>query len=83
MKSAKQLQRLNDEEWARVAPLLSWGRKGARRVDDRRAIAGIVFRLRGRARWRDCLSEFGPCTTVYTASTAGAGRGCGRRCSRR
>ena len=62
---AKQVRWLNDEEWARIEPLLPRGRKGAHRVDDRRVISGIVHMLKSGARWRDCPSEFGPYTTVY------------------
>ena len=61
----KQVQWLSDAEWARIEPLLPRGRKGARRVDDRRVISGIVHMLRCGARWRDCPAEFGPYTTVY------------------
>jgi transposase len=45
--------------------LLPHGRKGARRVDDRRVISGIVHMLRIGARWRDCPPEYGPYTTIY------------------
>lgn len=62
---AKQVQWLNDEEWARIEPLLPRGRKGAHRVDDRRVVSGIVHMLKSGARWRDCPPEFGPYTTVY------------------
>ena len=48
----KQLFRLSDEEWGRVEPLLPKGRRGARRVDDRRVISGIVHMLGSGARWR-------------------------------
>jgi transposase len=61
----KQVQWLSDAEWARIEPLMPRGRKGARRVDDRRVISGIVHMLRCGARWRDCPAEFGPYTTVY------------------
>ena len=61
----KRVQWLSDEEWARIEPLLPRGRKGARRVDDRRVISGIVHMLKCGARWRDCPPEFGPYTTVY------------------
>ncbi|MCB1380578.1 MAG: transposase, partial [Alphaproteobacteria bacterium] len=52
---AKSVYLLNEVEWARIEPLLPKGRRGARRVDDRRIISGIVFMLRSGARWRDCL----------------------------
>ena len=61
----KQARWLTDEEWARIEPLLPRGRKGARRVDDRRIVSGIVHMLKSGARWRDCPAEFGPYTTVY------------------
>jgi len=56
---------LSDTEWARIEPLLPQGRRGARRVDDRRVISGIVHMLRSGARWRDCPPEYGPYTTIY------------------
>ena len=56
---------LSDAEWARIEPLLPRGRRGARRVDDRRVISGIVHMLRSGARWRDCPAVYGPYTTIY------------------
>jgi transposase len=56
---------LSDAEWARIEPLLPRGRRGARRVDDRRVISGIVHMLRSGARWRDCPAAYGPYTTIY------------------
>ena len=61
----KSLTWLSDAEWARIEPLLPSGRCGARRVDDRRVISGIVHMLRIGARWRDCPPEYGPYTTIY------------------
>ena len=61
----KSLTWLSDAEWARIEPLLPTGRPGARRVDDRRVISGIVHMLRIGARWRDCPPEYGPYTTIY------------------
>ena len=54
---SKSLTWLSDAEWARIEPLLPSGRCGARRVDDRRVISGIVHMLRIGARWRDCPAE--------------------------
>ena len=62
---ADRLYWLNDDEWARIEPYLPRGRRGARRVDDRRVISGIVHMLKSGARWRDCPSAYGPYTTVY------------------
>jgi transposase len=56
---------LSDSEWAAIEPHLPNGRRGARRVDDRRIISGIVHMLRSGARWRDCPADYGPYTTVY------------------
>jgi transposase len=61
----KQLFWLSDEEWGRVEALLPKGRRGARRVDDRRVISGIIHMLGSGARWRDCPPEYGPYTTIY------------------
>ena len=61
----KQLFWLSEEEWGRIEPLLPRGRRGARRVDDKRVISGIIHMLRSGARWRDCPPEYGPYTTIY------------------
>jgi transposase len=61
----KQLYWLSETEWKRIKPLLPSGRRGARRVDDRRVVSGIVHMLRSGARWRDCPPEYGPYTTIY------------------
>jgi transposase len=55
---ARQLFWLSDEE-------LPHGRRGARRVDDRRVISGIIHMLKTGARWRDCPADYGPYTTIY------------------
>ena len=62
---AKQLYWISEAEWARIEPLLPRGRRGAHRVDDRRVISGILHMLRSGGRWRDCLAEYGPYTTIY------------------
>jgi transposase len=61
----RHLYLLSDEEWAAIQPHLPTGRQGARRVDDRRVISGIVHMLKTGARWRDCPAEYGPYTTIY------------------
>jgi transposase len=55
---------LTAEEWARIEPYLPHGRRGARRVDDRRVISGIIHMLKTGARWRDCPAEYGPYMTI-------------------
>lgn len=62
---SKHLYWLSDGEWARIEPHLPYGRRGARRVDDRRVISGIIHMLRTGARWRDCPAAYGPYTTIY------------------
>lgn len=56
---------LSDEQWAAVEPHLPKNQPGARRVDDRRVISGIIHVLRIGCRWQDCPAEYGPSTTVY------------------
>jgi transposase len=56
---------LSDEQWAAVEPHLPSNQPGARRVDDRRVISGILHVLRIGCRWQDCPAEYGPSTTVY------------------
>src|ERR1700692_98745 len=71
----KQLYWLSDTEWKRLEPLLPRGRKGARRVDDRRVISGIVHMLRSGARRRDCPAAYGPYTTIYNRFNRGSRQG--------
>ncbi len=62
---ARSLFWLSDEEWGRIEPWLPQGRRGARRVDDRRVISGIIHMLKTGGRWRDCPEDYGPYTTIY------------------
>lgn len=61
----KHLYWLDDVAWGKIEPHLPRGRRGARRVDDRRVISGIIHMLRTGARWRDCPAAYGPYTTIY------------------
>lgn len=56
---------LSDEAWARIEPYLPKNQPGARRVDDRRVISGIIHMLKCGGRWQDCPPEYGPATTIY------------------
>lgn len=56
---------LSDEAWAAIEPHLPKNQPGARRVDDRRVISGIIHMLKCGGRWQDCPNEYGPSTTVY------------------
>jgi transposase len=56
---------LDDAAWAVIKPHLPKNQPGARRVDDRPIISGIIHVLRSGCRWKDCPPEYGPPTTVY------------------
>ncbi len=56
---------LSDEAWAMIEPHLPKNQPGARRVDDRRVISGIVHMLKCGGRWQDCPAAYGPATTIY------------------
>ena len=47
------LLRLSDEQWAVVGRFMPANQPGARRVDDRRVMSGILHMLRTGRRWRD------------------------------
>ena len=66
---------LTDEQWAVIGPFMPTNQPGARRVDDRRVISGIVHVLRTGGRWRDCPAEYGPHTTVYNRFNRWSRRG--------
>ena len=56
---------LSDEAWHAIKPHLPKNQPGARRVDDRRIISGILHVLKVGCRWRDVPAEYGPAKTVY------------------
>ena len=56
---------LSDAEWKIIAPLLPNKPRGVPRVDDRRVLNGIFWRLRSGAPWADIPERFGPYTTCY------------------
>lgn len=56
---------LSDGAWAAIEPHLPKNQPGARRVDDRRVISGIVHVLKTGCRWKDCPAKYGPPTTIY------------------
>ncbi len=56
---------LSDEAWAVLEPHLPKNQPGARRVDDRRVISGILHVLKTGCRWQDCPAAYGPHTTIY------------------
>lgn len=56
---------LSDDAWSAIEPQLPKNLSGARRVDDRRVISGILHVLKTGCRWKDCPAEYGPPTTIY------------------
>lgn len=56
-------------------PRFMQGQPGARRVDDRRVISGIIHVPRIGCRWEDCPSDYGPPTTVYNRFNRWSHRG--------
>jgi transposase len=52
-------------ERAAIEPHLPRNQPGARRVDDRRVISGILHVLKVGCRWCDCPTDYGPSKTVY------------------
>ena len=55
---------LSEEAWTAIEPHLPKNQPGARRVDDRRVISGILHVLKVGCRWCDCPADYGPSTTV-------------------
>jgi transposase len=51
---------LTDFEWSVIQPLLPNKSRGVPRVDDRRVLNGIFWRLRTGAPWADIPSRYGP-----------------------
>lgn len=54
---------LTDFEWEVIRPLLPTKVRGVKRVDDRRVMNGIFWRLRTGAPWADIPARYGPYTT--------------------
>ena len=66
---------LSDAQWTVIGRFMPVNQPGARRVDDRRVVSGIVHVLRSGGRWRDCPAEYGPHTTVYNRFNRWSRRG--------
>jgi len=56
---------LSNDQWAPSSRICLGTKRGARRVDDRRVISGIIHVLQIGCRWQDCPAEYGPSTTGY------------------
>jgi transposase len=57
---------LTDQEWELLAPLIPRAKTGRPRVEDRRVINGMVYKIRTGISWRDLPERYGPWKTVYT-----------------
>ena len=66
---------LSDDQWAVVGRFMPTNQPGARRVDDRRVVSGILHMLHTGGRWRDVPAEYGPATTVYNRFNRWSRRG--------
>jgi transposase len=66
---------LSDAQWAVMEPFMPRNQPGARRVDDRRTISGMVHVIRTGCRWQDCPGDYGPATTVYNRFNRWSRRG--------
>ena len=66
---------LSDRAWGAIEPLLPKNQPGARRVDDRRVISGIIQVLKAGCRWQDCPADYGPSTTIYNRFNRWSHRG--------
>src|SRR3546814_15878621 len=66
---------LSDEAWLAIEPYLPRNQPGARRLDDRRVISGILHVLKSGCRWCDCPPDYGTSTTVYNRFNRWSRRG--------
>ena len=66
---------LSDAQWAVIEPFMPTNQPGARRVDDRKTISGILHVIRSGCRWRDCPEAYGPWTTIYNRFNRWSRRG--------
>ena len=66
---------LSDAQWTVIERFMPTNRPGARRVDDRRVISGIVHMLKTGGRWRDVPPDYGPHTTIYNRFNRWSRRG--------
>ena len=66
MDASSDVDRLTDEQWARIAPLMPGGCKGKRgpRSNNRRFMEAVLWMARSGGRWRDLPERFGKVSAV-------------------
>lgn len=57
---------LSDMDWDAIRPVLPTKMRGIKRVDDRRVLNGIVWRLRSGRPWAAIPPRYGPHTTCQS-----------------
>lgn len=61
--------RVPDDLWAKIEPILAENdppkRAGRKRIDQRRALDGIIYRLRSGVQWNQLPKEFGDDSSVH------------------
>ena len=57
---------LSDDDWSAIRPALPTKVRGIKRVDDRRVLNGIVWRLRTGRPWASIPARYGPHTTCQS-----------------
>ncbi|WP_443073677.1 transposase [Streptomyces sp. NBC_01478] len=65
---------LTDQEWELLAPLIRRAATGRPRVDDRRIVNGMVYKIRTGISWRDLSDRYGSWQTVCTRVPKGLSR---------
>ncbi len=68
-KALPTIWRVPDELWARVEPILAEHDPpkgtGRKRIDQRRALDGIIYRMRSGVQWNELPKEFGDDSSVH------------------
>ena len=61
--------RVSDDLWAKIEPILAEydrpKRVGRKRIDQRRALDGIIYRMRSGTQWNQLPKEFGDDSSVH------------------
>jgi transposase len=65
----------NDQQWAKIEPLVPKSRPGRKPQNNRRVLSGIMHVVRSGCRWQDCPPEYGPPTTIYNRFNRWSKRG--------